>query len=265
MKVVKNIKEIFKKTNKIREEGIILSNFFFTKKRILELIKKKKLFKIIDKFNLILLKKNKNYYNLYFFCNNYLKLSVSLKNLKIKNYVCDLIVFNKNYKNLYKSFLNNKFKPYRNLIRLVRVKKIYKEYLNTDVHYANNKDSKNIFLILKKNFDMYSDQIPALKDIQNSIKNHEIIIIKKRKILIALLIFENIKNLLKINYWFVKKEYQNMGFGSKLMKFFLTKYSKTKRVVLWVDKNNLKAINKYHHFEFKKDKIIDQIFLRTKI
>ena len=41
MKVVKNIKEIFKKTNKIREEGIILSNFFFTKKRILELIKKK--------------------------------------------------------------------------------------------------------------------------------------------------------------------------------------------------------------------------------
>ena len=265
MKLLRDIEQIFKKTNKIKKKNTIFTNFFLDRNKIIELIKKKKIFKISDKSNLILLKKNRNYYNLYFLSTNYKKLSSILKKLKINNYICDLILINKNYKNFNKSFLKNKFKKYRNLIRLVKKKNIYRKYLTTDVNYAKKSDAKIILLNLKKNFDIYSDQIPELKVLQKSIKKKETIIVKKNKKLIAFMIFENTNNTLKINYWFVKKEHQNMGFGSKLMKFFLTKYSKTKRVVLWVDKNNLKVINKYHHFKFKKDKISDQIFLRTKI
>lgn len=261
MELVRDIQEIFNKTNEIKKKCTVFTNFFLNKKKITELIKKKKLFKIFDESNLIFLKKNKIYYNLYFFSNNHKKLSNILKKLKIGNYICDLILLNKNYKNFYKPFLNNKFKKYRNLIRLIKKKNINKKYLITDVKYAKSSDAKIILLNLKKNFDIYSDQIPELKDIQESIKKKEIIIIKK-KILIAFMIFDNANSTLKINYWFVKDKYQNIGHGSKLMNFFLNKYCKSKRVILWVDKTNSVVIRKYYHFGFVKDKISDQIFLK---
>ena len=218
MELVRDIQEIFNKTNEIKKKCTVFTNFFLNKKKITELIKKKKLFKIFDESNLIFLKKNKIYYNLYFFSNNHKKLSNILKKLKIGNYICDLILLNKNYKNFYKPFLNNKFKKYRNLIRLIKKKNINKKYLITDVKYAKSSDAKIILLNLEKNFDIYSDQIP--------------------------------------------EKYQNIGHGSKLMNFFLNKYCKSKRVILWVDKTNSVVIRKYYHFGFVKDKISDQIFLK---
>jgi len=46
MKLLRDIEQIFKKTNEIKKKSTIFINFFLYKNNIIKLIKKKKIFKI---------------------------------------------------------------------------------------------------------------------------------------------------------------------------------------------------------------------------
>lgn len=119
-------------------------------------------------------------------------------------------------------------------------------------------DLKKIKQILENQFNVYMERIPSIEEL--SLLKDSIYIIKEKEEIQALLISEKTGVTEELRYWWVREESRGKKYGSVLMRYFLNKHQETKRFVLWVEKSNISAIEKYQYFGFQEDRIINEIY-----
>lgn len=124
-------------------------------------------------------------------------------------------------------------------------------------------DLKKIKQILENQFNVYTERIPSIEEL--SLLKDSIYIIKEKEEIQALLVSEKTGVTEELRYWWVREESRGKKYGSLLMRYFLNKNEETKRFVLWVEKNNITAIEKYQYFGFQEDRIINEIYLTNDI
>lgn len=153
------------------------------------------------------------------------------------------------------------------LVRMQTIKNeiISKSEYADEVENAQIKDSKRIQNFLINRLDKYSEQIPDIPEIETLINNKSILIIRKQDSIGGLLIYENTGILSHLREWHVNKDYRNEKIGSKLIKSYFNLSRECKRFILWVKNENLDAINRYKHYGYKEDKLIDQILVKRKL
>jgi ribosomal protein S18 acetylase RimI-like enzyme len=63
----------------------------------------------------------------------------------------------------------------------------------------------------------------------------------------------------------VAAPFQSRQFGSALMRHYLAAHRAVRRFLLWVKVNNQEALQKYHHFGFMPDSLLDQVLVNDQI
>jgi acyl carrier protein/N-acetylglutamate synthase-like GNAT family acetyltransferase len=158
---------------------------------------------------------------------------------------------------------NNNF-HYKTFMRMFKTG--IEDYSDVDFAKVQNPSHEDIYEIkniLENNFDILSERIPTIEELVEIKKSTYII---KEDGEIASMLISEIKGKTKeLRYWLVLPEYRKKGFGSLLMKYFLNSNKETVRFTLWVDTLNLNAITNYEINGFKKDKLINKIFINRKI
>ena len=171
----------------------------------------------------------------------------------------------KDQENLISNWLinNNNF-HYKTFMRMFKT--VIEDYSDVDFTKVQNPSFEDIHEIKKKledNFDILSERIPTIEELVE-IKNSTYIIKEDGEI--ASILISEIKGKTKeLRYWLVLPEYRKKGYGSLLMKYFLNSNKETLRFTLWVDILNLNAIKNYEINGFKKDRLINKIFINYKI
>lgn len=208
-----------------------------------------------------------NFQQTFFWINKYKITSQPINLFRDKNLVLEYILLENQKKNqLIDNWLTtNQFFDFRTFIRMFQIRQ------SNNLHYISTNNITNpteydfdaIKNILEKNFNIFSERIPSINELKNLEKSTYLI--KKNNHIAALLISEKKGKTEELRYWVVLPEYRSMGYGSDLMKYFLNLNKDTIRFTLWVDLKNFGAIEKYKYFQFKKDKIVNKIYINTKI
>lgn len=214
-------------------------------------------------------RENNGFYNLYFYTNEVSKLNVALDKFhKDRKYklVLDLVGRISDIREIAEVFRKNKYQVYANFNRMYKIAgDICIANINIDdkgVEFANLEDVNEIYAILTKEFDEFSEHLPALNEIYQAINLQSIIVVKKESEILAILFFDKVGYTSTLRYWYVNQRYRGVGVGAKLMNRYFYECRDIKRFILWVNAKNELAIPIYKYFGYREDNIVDIILIK---
>src|SRR5262249_62351967 len=109
--------------------------------------------------------------------------------------------------------------------------------------------------------DRFADQLPTPYEIEAAITARQIFIIKQNGEIAALLFFETQGLTSTIRYWLVASQFHSRGFGSALIRHYFVTPPAVRRFMLWVTATNENAIQKYQHYGYKPDGLVDHVLV----
>ena len=251
---------------KSQKKGFI-TNFYFGEARCNLFIDKSLLFYVNMQECIFILRKDHNFYHVYYIAANKDMLAKSLQMLakKYSNdiFVSDIIGAKPVIDDISSTCEELGFEKYARLYRMSRTKNLDEpQQLDRKIEYAASEHIEQMLILFEKYFDPYSEQIPMAEEMQKWIDTQNILIIAENKNAIGFLIFEINGITSYLRYWFVHPEHRDKKIGSALLRRFFHESRAAKRQLFWVLENNENAIARYKRYGFEPEQLFDQIMIR---
>ncbi len=268
MDKILSFNQIKEASNSIKEhkEGF-LTNFFMGEEKCSQLIKSQLIFKVSDEKSIFILSKDQDFYHLCYFSSDKNSLENSLVKLTEKYqetvFVCDLIGKQNQIKIYAELFTSGGFRYYKTLHRMNRILNINEtQFPDTQIRFAQHDHAKELYGLIQKYFDRYSEQLPSPEEINEWISAQRILISMEGEEISGFVVFD-IQGLTSIlRYWLVLPAYRNKKIGSVLLRRFFYECRNTRRQLLWVLGDNENAIKRYRHYGFETEELCDYIMIK---
>jgi ribosomal protein S18 acetylase RimI-like enzyme len=156
------------------------------------------------------------------------------------------------------------FCRYSRLVRLARVASAVTSPSvpqGAGIDVAAKGDAPEILRLIDASFDRFADQLPTLYEIEAAAAARQIFIIKQNGKIAALLVFETQGLTSTIRYWLVAPQFHSRGLGSTLIRHYFLNQPPVRRFILWVTATNENAIQKYQHYGYAPDGLVDHVLL----
>jgi hypothetical protein len=157
------------------------------------------------------------------------------------------------------------FRRYSRLVRLARAASVAAaapaKEVSAGIEFAAQTDAAAILALIESSFDRFADQLPTLYEIEAAISAGQILIVKQNGEIAALLFFETQGLTSTIRYWLVAKQFHSRGLGSALIRHYFSSQSAVRRFILWVTATNDNAIQKYRHYGYAPDGLVDHVLV----
>jgi hypothetical protein len=165
------------------------------------------------------------------------------------------------------------FRKYSQLVRLARVRNTADNPTqgpapassSTAVELALETDGPRIVELLEASFDRFADQLPFDYEIRAAIANQQIFVIRQESAVAAFLHFETHGFTSTLRFWVVGQPVRASGFGSTLVRHYFASQTTVRRFILWVNAANENALQKYRHYGYAPDGLVDHILVNSLI
>ncbi len=210
----------------------------------------------------MLFRKDRDFWHLYFCAPDLEVLSrelLSLGELRSLPITADLIGPDASLAELLGIFRNAGFQPRNRLIRLSRLAQVEPPSGEVPVVLAGAPDAPAIIALLENAFDRFVDQLPLPYELAPAIAAGQVLVVKREGELGALLYFETQGLTSLVRYWVVANKFREHRFGSALIRHYFAAHTTVRRFILWVAATNENAVNKYEHYGYKPDGLVDLV------
>ena len=248
------------------------SNFFPSPPKLQGWISHGELFCDQKDGTVLFLRKDRNFWHLYFCADNPLSLQraiTALPMIRIEPVVLDLVGKEPTLADLHRLFEDAGFRLYNRLFRMARTTPAAtpsdKVAPDSRVAVADKADCQAILDLLLRSFDCRAEQIPMLYEIEAAVELGQIRVARCAGKLAGLLFFETQGMTSTLRYWLVAPEFQSQRFGSGLMHRYFAEHPTVRRFLLWVIASNTNAIGKYEHYGFAPEGLVDYVLANEKI
>jgi len=184
-----------------------------------------------------------------------------VEELKREPVTADLIGNEEGLEMLSGALKQSGFRHYSRLMRLARMAQSEVISQQNQVDLAEPTDAPAIIELLEAAFDPYADQLPMRYEIDSAIANRQIFTIKHAGHLAALLFFETQGLTSSIRYWAVAGRFRAHGYGSALIRHYFLAHNTVSRFILWVTAKNENAVQKYQHYGYAPDGLVDEVLV----
>jgi GNAT superfamily N-acetyltransferase len=248
----------------------LVTNFFPNREKVEVWISKDQFYTIEIGEVVYFLKKNSNFYSLFFIASSNDELDKSLTELLVdfgEEVLMLDIVQREESSVMLDVFYNKSFHHYTSLVRMNRLNyQIDISSTNIDeIKKASIHHLPPLFNMFYSFFDEKAEQLPDEKELGNWIENKNVLIYEEDNQIGGFLIYEIIGSTLYLRYWFVHPDFREKGVGSKLFNEFETKGKDTNRHLFWVIRSNENAIKRYKHYGFVEEKMYNFVLTNKKI
>lgn len=151
------------------------------------------------------------------------------------------------------------FRRHTQLQRLVRMRRPESATDGLPVGFAEKADGQAVLGLIENIFDRYGEQLPMLYEIEAAIESRQILAARSDGQLAGLLFFETQGLASTVRFWAVAEKFRALKVGSAVMRQYLTIHDSVRRFTLWVNAGNDNAIQKYRHFGYAPDGLIDHV------
>jgi ribosomal protein S18 acetylase RimI-like enzyme len=148
------------------------------------------------------------------------------------------------------------------LLRMARPRNGAAGAAEATVEAATPADLEKIDCFLHRVLDRFRDQIPTPREIAQAIGEKTVLLTRREGRIAGLLYFDHVGRSAHLRFWYVAPDRRVPGTGGPLMREFLRRCAETDRIVVWVASTNAGAIEKYEHYGFRPDAIVDRILIR---
>ncbi len=179
--------------------------------------------------------------------------------VKTERIITDLVGNESAVNNLLPALEPAGFRRHAQLQRLVRMARPESANDSLPVGFAEKADGRAVLGLIESMFDRYGEQLPMLYEIEAAIKNRQILAARSAGELAGLLFFETQGLASTVRFWAVAERFRALKVGSAVMRQYLKIHGAVRRFTLWVNAGNDNAIQKYRHFGYTPDGLIDQV------
>lgn len=218
------------------------------------------------------LRKDRDFWHLYFCAANSETLNREIKmltHIRKEPVVIDLVGHESALNELAAPLEAGGFRPYCRLQRMARLGQSLDpkpaDDSKTSVGYADLSDVRPVFDMICGAFDRYAEQLPMLYEVKAAIENRQVFVAKHEGMLAGLLFFETQGLTSMLRYWLVGGKFRTFHLGSALMNHYLVSQNNVRRFLLWVLSGNESAIQKYRHYGYAADGLVDLVLANRTI
>jgi acyl carrier protein len=214
---------------------------------------------------LLIFRRSIRFYHLYHVADSLESLSQSLASAAIPRgiLVSDLVGRNHELPPMVSAYEGARFRRHKSLVRMVRiVDASLPAQESAGVTFAGPSDVAAVREFLVQLLDPFADQIPEEDELRTAAERQTILIARQNEGIGGLLIFEKSGLTATLRYWYVGPNSRDQGIGARLIKTFFGLSRACRRILLWVVSDNGSSIEKYAHYGFRRDPLVDQIMIR---
>jgi ribosomal protein S18 acetylase RimI-like enzyme len=160
------------------------------------------------------------------------------------------------------------FRRYSQLLRLVRTSELARlEASRGDVPVAkaDPSDVPALLDLLESSFDPFADQLPMPYEVKAAAVADQILAVKSDSMVAAFLMFETQGFTSTVRYWVVAERFRSQRFGGALIRQYFASHPGVRRFILWVTADNENAIQKYRHYGYVPDGLVDHVLVNPMV
>jgi len=267
MIALESVREVFAAIEQSKENATAYcTNFFPAQPKLESWIAQKTLKVRSSPETTFFLRKDRDFWHLYFCARNPDALHASLEKLpelKTERVVLDVLGKREELAALLPVLTTAGLRPYKELARMARGAAT-QEFPPVDddegkarTVFAEKRDGQAMLALIESAFDQYAKHIPSPDEIESAIEACQILIIRQGEHPAGLLFFETRGVTSTLRFWTVAREFRDLHLGAALMRHYLASQTAVRRFVLWVNADNADALRKYRHYHYANDGVVD--------
>jgi len=142
------------------------------------------------------------------------------------------------------------------------------EIIGVDVMHAERNqqaradEASTIHRLIHAHFDARAEHLPSLEEVAAAVADGTVLIAPAEGAIGALLFHSGSAVTTTLRYWLVLPEFRGMGYGYRLLERYFSGSASCRRFLLWVQRDNARAIAQYERAGYRPDGLIDQILRR---
>lgn len=250
-----------------RQADHYVTNLYSDRPSLEQWVADRSLTQVTTETSLLLVRQRDDFNQLYFAAINQDALSNTLQQTLseiTRPVIVDLIGPASAIKPIGDNFLSHGFRLRERLLRLSVVPPFKRSShvfpSNLHVVEARPTDVEWISAALSADFDPLVDQFPSHEELDQLIANrHVLVCLIQDQPAGFVLCYRNGSTAL-VKYWYVSPAFRGQGVGSALMSALVEPAPRPKRVLLWVKDRNQVAIERYEHYGFQREGLVDEVY-----
>lgn len=268
---VKSVAEVFAAIQQAKGGATdFTTNFFPVEKRLEEWIARGELALAQQCGATFFFRKDRDFQHLYYCAPNAPALQQGageLAALRTQKVVVDIVGKEAGLSGAIRLWEANGLRCYTKLFRMARMTASLAGVpaVNGQIGFAATAEVAVILQLLEQEFDCYGEQIPLAYELESAIAQRQILVARRAGELAGLLFFETQGVSSTLRFWTVAEKFRTYGFGSALMRQYFFTQTGVKRFGLWVAADNANAVQKYEHYGYKADGLVDYVLVNQLI
>jgi ribosomal protein S18 acetylase RimI-like enzyme len=134
--------------------------------------------------------------------------------------------------------------------------------VDPEVVLAGESDGAALAGMLETELDRFSEQIPDAEEMARAASERKIMIIRSGAAIAGMLFSEVTGQSSLLRHWVVDPAYRDQRVGARLIRRYFADCKDVRRFLLWVISDNHNAIDRYRHYGYQQDGMIDQVLIR---
>ncbi|MCE9583001.1 MAG: hypothetical protein K8T20_10945 [Planctomycetes bacterium] len=131
------------------------------------------------------------------------------------------------------------------------------------VAFAASTDSPAVMELLEATFDRFSEPLPDAAELGAAIAGDQVLICRIHGALAGVFYFERQGVTATGRFCVVAEPYRSARVFSALMRRYFEVHREAKRFLLWVAAGNANAVDKYRHYGFEPDGLLDEVLVNA--
>ena len=269
MSPVQTVGQVFDSIQQVKAGALAFcTNFFPVQAKVQTWIEHNELFSEMGERAAFFVRTDRDFGHLYFCAADTSSLQsgvVALNGLDKRRLTTDIVGQEAGVAPLLGSLESAGFRRYSKLVRLARPNPpgtAGAPAENPEIALAGPGDAAAILNLLEASFDPLADQLPTLYEIEDAIRAGQILVVKRPGELAAFLHFETQGMTSTVRYWVVARAFQSQRLGGALIRHYFGAHPAVRRFILWVTATNDNAVQKYQHYGYAPDGLVDHVLIK---
>jgi ribosomal protein S18 acetylase RimI-like enzyme len=274
VKQLPSVAAIYEQMDQARRAGPLLTNFYPAPDKLQRSIERGELFSVTAGNVLFVLRRDRDFLHLSFVASTTAELAAALREFVAsvaETVTVDVLGPRERVAELAALFVQAGFRAHCELHRMTKTTQPTQQAANQaeppappdpEVVFAGRDDGGALAGMLETALDRHAEQIPDEDEMARAASERKVLVIRSGPAIAGLLFFEVTGQSSLLRHWLVDPAYREQRIGARLMRRYFADCKDVRRFLLWVISDNHNAIDRYRHYGYREDGLIDQVLIR---